>query len=133
MGNSAAREAVRQDLVSGRSLIRLAGSIDKVDARVLAEALRSGDACARKVIDETSQYLAAGITGIVNAFNPCLLILGGGIIKGFPEFISRIEVHVRKHSLAAAVAPLKIVTAALGDAAGVVGAAAFARHVFEGN
>lgn len=128
-----AREAVRKDLVLGQSLIRLAGTIDQIDARVLAEALRSGDAFAGKVIDETGQYLAAGITGIVNAFNPCLLILGGGIIKGFPEFVSRIEAHVRKHSLAAAVAPLKIVTAALGDAAGVVGAAAFARHVFEGN
>ena len=38
-----------------------------------------------------------------------------------------------KHSLAAAVAPLKIVTPALGDAAGMVGAAAFARQMFEGN
>jgi glucokinase len=71
--------------------------------------------------------------GIVNAFNPCLLILDGGIIKGFPEFIRQIEAHVRKHSLGPAVASLKIVTAALGDAAGVVRAVAFARHVFEGN
>ena len=78
-------------------------------------------------------YLAAGITGIVNVFNPCLLILGGGIIEGFPEFIKVIEMHVHMHSLAAAVAPLKVVTAALGDGAGVVGAAAFARHFFEGN
>jgi glucokinase len=128
-----AREAVRQDPVSGQRLIRLAGTIDKIDARVLAEAMRSGDAFAGKVIDETSQYLATGITGIVNAFNPCLFILGGGIIKGFPEFITRIEAHVHKHSLAAAVAPLKIVTPALGDAAGMVGAAAFARQLFEGN
>jgi len=128
-----AREAASADLVSAQSLIRLAGTIDKIDARVLAEALRSGDTFASNVIDETSQYLAAGITGIVNAFNPCMLILGGGIINGFPEFISRIEAHVHKHSLFAAVAPLKIVTAALGDAAGVVGAATFAKHVFEGN
>jgi|SRR5689334_19473157 len=128
-----AREAAHQDPVSAQSLIRLAGTIDTIDARVLAEARRSGDTFAGKVIDETSQYLAAGITGIVNAFNPCLLILGGGIINGFPEFISRIEAHVHKHSLVAAVAPLKIVTAALGDSAGVVGAAAFARHVIEGN
>jgi glucokinase len=128
-----AREAVRQDPVSGQSLIRLAGTIDKIDARILAKALRSGDTFASKLINETSQYLAAGITGIVNAFNPCLLILGGGIIKGFPEFISHIEAHVQKHSLAAAVAPLKVVTAGLGDDAGVVGAAAFARHIIEGN
>ena len=128
-----AQEAVREDLLLGRALTSLAGTIDQIDARVLGAALRSGDPLARKLIDETSQYLSAGITGIINAFNPCLLILGGGIIKGFPQFIREIEAHVHKHSLAAAVAPLKIVTAALGDAAGVVGAAAFARHVFEGN
>ena len=75
----------------------------------------------------------SGITAIVNAFNPCLLILGGGIIKGFPEFISIVETHVHKHALAAAVAPFKIVRPALGDASGVIGAAAFARHIFEGN
>ena len=73
----------------------------------------------------------SGITAIVNAFNPCLLILGGGIIKGFPEFISIVEIHVHKHALAAAVAPFKIVRPALGDASGVIGAAAFARHIFE--
>ena len=128
-----AQEAVREDLLLGRALTSLAGTIDQIDARVLGAALRSGDPLACKLIDETSQYLSAGITGIINAFNPCLLILGGGIIKGFPQFIREIEAHVHKHSLAAAVAPLKIVTAALGDAAGVVGAAAFARHVFEGN
>ena len=128
-----AQEAVREDLLLGRALTSLAGTIDQIDARVLGAALRSGDPLARKLIDETSQYLSAGITGIINAFNPCLLILGGGIIKGFPQFIREIEAHVHKHSLAAAVAPLKIVTAALGDAAGMVGAAAFARHVFEGN
>jgi glucokinase len=128
-----AQEAVREDLLLGRALTSLAGTINQIDARVLGAALRSGDPLARKLIDETSQYLSAGITGIINAFNPCLLILGGGIIKGFPQFIREIEAHVHKRSLASAVAPLKIVTAALGDAAGVVGAAAFARHVFEGN
>jgi glucokinase len=128
-----AQEAVRENPKLGHALISLAGTIDQIDARVLGDALRSGDPLARRLIDATSQYLAAGLTGIVNAFNPCLLILGGGIIKEFPEFIREIEAHVRKHSLAAAIAPLKIVTAALGDAAGVVGAAAFARHVFEGN
>ena len=128
-----AQEAVRKDSAAGQTLIRLAGAMDKIDARVLGDALRSGDLLARKLIDETGAYLAAGITGIVNAFNPCVLILGGGIIKGFPEFIDVVEAHVRKHALAAAVAPLKVVRAALGDDAGVVGAAAFARHFFEGN
>jgi glucokinase len=128
-----AQEAVREDPVSGQTLIRLAGTIDQINARILGESFRSGDLLARRLIDETSQYLAAGITGIVNAFNPCLLILGGGIIKAFPEFIREIEAHVRKHSLAAAVAPLKVVAPALGDAAGVVGSATFARDFFEEN
>ena len=27
----------------------------------------------------------------VNAFNPCLLILGGGVIEGLPEMIKTME------------------------------------------
>jgi len=70
--------------------------------------------------------MAAGLVGIVNAFNPCLLILGGGVIQGLPEYISLAEHALRLNALQAAVESLDIVIAALGNKAGVVGAAALA-------
>jgi glucokinase len=82
-------------------------------------------------VEETAQYLAAGVVGIVNAFNPCLLVLGGGVIQGRPEYVSEVERVVRENALQTAVEGLRIVMAALGDKAGVIGAAALARDKIE--
>jgi len=94
------------------------------------EAHANGDAIAQRVVEETAHFLAAGITGIVNAFNPCLLVLGGGVIQGLPQYVSMVERLVRTHALEVALEDLRIVTAVLGNKAGVIGAAALARHIF---
>jgi glucokinase len=52
---------VREDPLLGHALISLAGTIDQIEARVLGDTLHSGDPLARRLIDATSQYLAAGI------------------------------------------------------------------------
>jgi len=83
---------------------------------------------AHRLVEETAQYLAAGLVSIVNAFNPCLLILGGGVIQGLPEYVPMIERSVRASALETAVEHLRIVTAALGNKAGVIGAASLARN-----
>jgi len=122
-----AQEAVRQDPTSGQTLLTLAGSVENITAAIVNLAAREGDPLARYLVKETGRYLAAGLVGIVNAFNPCLLILGGGIIEGMPELIKIVEKEVREHALSAAVEPLRVLRAALGGDAGVVGAATLAR------
>jgi len=77
-------------------------------------------------------YLSSGIVSIVNAFNPCLIILGGGIIENLPELVSLVEQRIREHALEAAVKNLKIVQAALGGHAAVIGAAAMAKNKIAG-
>ena len=69
------------------------------------------------------------MVSIVNAFNPCLLVLGGGVIQGLPQYATMIEPIVQANALKAAAEGLRIVTAALGGKAGVIGAAALARQV----
>ncbi len=71
--------------------------------------------------------MAAGLVSIINAFNPCLIVLGGGVILGLPEYATIVERAVRENALPTAVEGLRIVMAALGDKAGVIGAAALAR------
>lgn len=129
-----AQEAVQQDPTAGQTLVALAGSVETITAATVGQASHEGDPLARHLIKETGWYLAAGVVGIVNAFNPCLLILGGGIIEGMPELIKFVEREVRGHALSAAVQPLRVLKAALGGDAGVIGAAALARkQVMEGS
>jgi glucokinase len=80
-----------------------------------------------QLAEETAQYLAAGTVAIVNAFNPCILVFGGGVIQGRLEYVSAVESIVHKNALPTAVEGLRIVMAALGDKAGVIGAATLAR------
>ena len=73
-----AQEAVRADPEAGRALVALAGDVGRISAMEVAGAFRRGDPRASRLVRETADYLAAGLTGIVNAFNPRVLILGGG-------------------------------------------------------
>jgi len=122
-----AQEAVCANPQAGQRLVALAGGVQQISAATVTQACREGDPLACRLVEETAQYLAAGVVGIVNAFNPCLLVLGGGVIQGRPEYVSEVERLVRENALQTAVEGLRIVMAALGDKAGVIGAAALAR------
>jgi glucokinase len=122
-----AQEVVHADPQIGEQLVALAGGVQQISATTVTHACRDGDPLACRLVEETAQYLAAGVVGIVNAFNPCLFVLGGGVIQGRPEYVPAVECIVRENALQAAVEGLRIVMAALGDKAGVIGAAALAR------
>lgn len=122
-----AQEAVRTNPQSGQRMVTLAEGIEQISAATVTRAYTEGDPLAHHLVKETAQYLAAGIVGIVNALNPCLVILGGGVIQGLPEFATMIERPIWENALEAALEDLHIVTAALGSKAGVIGAATLAR------
>jgi glucokinase len=123
-----AREAIQSDAEAGHCLLSLSGSVEAVTASIVSEADKKGDLLAHTLMKETVNFLAAGLTGIINAFNPCILVLGGGVIEGTPKLIKMVERIVKDRALEPAVENLKFVKAALGENAGVVGAAALARE-----
>jgi glucokinase len=126
-----AQETVRTLSIEGKRLLTMAGSIQQVTAVTVSQAYREGDLLARLVVEETGRYLAAGVVSIVNAFNPCLVVLGGGVIEGIPKLIPMVDDLVQNSALETNVEKLKIVKAALGGNAGVIGAAALARELLE--
>lgn len=123
-----AREAAQADRAAGQRLIEIAGSLDAITGKTVTRAYRDDDPLARRLVEHIARHLAAGIVTFVNAFNPCLLILGGGVIEGLPELVEMVEGPVRAQALGAATQRLRLAHAALGNEAGVVGAAAMARH-----
>jgi len=121
-----AQEAVRADPAAGLPLIERAGSAATITAQTVFQAHRAGDALAGRIVRETERFLADGAVGIVNAFNPSLLVLGGGLVAGMPEFIAVVESAVRARCQPPA-AGARIVPARLGEDAALVGAADVAR------
>jgi glucokinase len=124
-----AQDAVRAAPEEGQRLVSLAGGVEEVTAATVSRAYREGDLLARRLVEETGRYLAAGVVSIVNAFNPCLVILGGGVIEGIPELVQMVKDGIQNRALEAAVEKLEIVKAALGGDAGAIGAAALAQEL----
>lgn len=126
-----AREAIEADSHGGAALLRRAGSLDLVTAVHVGEAAHAGDPLSRLLVDETGVYLGTGVAGLVNAFNPARVVLGGGVIEGLPELIPVVAAAVRSNSQPPAAAAVTVDRTALGHDAIPVGAAEAARHALD--
>lgn len=95
-------------------------------ANEVIEAAKDGDSLACAIIDKVFEAIIAGSVGIINAFNPQRLIFGGGLAEGLEVVAEVVDGAVRGRALGAATEKLEVVSAELGNDAGVIGAATFA-------
>ncbi|XZE20528.1 ROK family protein [Pirellulaceae bacterium SH449] len=106
---------------------------DRVTARMIYEAAETGDTFSLKIIDETADYLAIGITTLVHTLDPGLVVLGGAMDfggNGSPigqRFLNRIKSSFRERSFEYVANGTTIDFASLGGDAGYLGAAGIAR------
>ena len=126
-----AREAISRDPSAGATLLNSAGGqLEAVTAESVVRSAKAGDPLAIRVLDRATKALIAGAVSLVNAFNPCRFILGGGIVDGWPYLPGQIEQGVRQQALEAATHSLQVLPAKLKNSAGVVGAASLAIRSF---
>ena len=100
------------------------GDLDKVNGKTSYDAMRQGDLTAEKVIDKWTDYLACGLTNIVNIFQPEILSIGGGISKEGDTLLIPLREKVNREQYARhcdKVTEYRI--AQLGNDAGIIGAA----------
>jgi len=95
---------------------------------IIANEANRGDEVAKEVIEETGYWVGIGVANLINIFNPEVFIIGGRIAQAGELLFGAIERTVKARGLKASWGPCKIVPAALGDDAGVMGAVAFARQ-----
>jgi predicted NBD/HSP70 family sugar kinase len=101
-----------------------AGGQEAVDA-VLRDA-EAGDAQTLEALDEVGRWLGIGLAGLVNVFNPRLVVLGGVLGRIHPFVHTRVDEQLDLRALAAPRRLVKVVPAALGVDAPLVGAAELA-------
>jgi glucokinase len=119
-----AQDMVREAPEAGRALLTAAGGAPEgISAATVAGCAHAGDPLSLLLVDRVGRALVAGCVSLVNAFNPCMVILGGGVIEGLPELVGKVREGVKSKALPAATASLEVRPAALGGSAGVVGAA----------
>ncbi|UCC44098.1 MAG: ROK family protein [Candidatus Zixiibacteriota bacterium] len=100
----------------------LDGSTENLNIKKIFAAARKGDTEALAVVEETADYLAIGLTGIVNLLNPDIVLIGGGIADGGGGFVEAVSAGVRKRAFGTATENLRVARATLGNDAGFIGA-----------
>lgn len=100
-----------------------------IRSKALARAIDVNDELTLEMIDDGARFLAAGLVSIINAYNPPLIILGGGVIDAVDRLFERAAALARHEALLVPRRHVTIIKAALGDNSGVVGASVLAhRH-----
>lgn len=103
------------------------GNIDRVDGKVLFEGVYRGDETAKKVLDAFTGYLGTGLIDLINIFQPEMICIGGGISKTGALLTEPVQKMMARESYTRmSKRQPKIVTASLGNDAGIIGAALLA-------
>ena len=93
---------------------------------LVAQAARRGDVLSKEMWLETGAHLGNALAGLVNLLNPEKIILGGGIAQNGDLLFKPVIAELNKKAFPIAAASVRVVPAALGVDAGLVGAAALA-------
>ena len=112
--------------VGEEALRERAGLADWNGTDPIEEILRrheDGDARTVGAVEEEGRWLGLGIGGLINVFNPELVVVGGFLHALYPAMAGAIETAARSVALDAPWEACRIVPSALGDDALTVGAA----------
>lgn len=126
-----AQEAAKNYPQEAKMMIEMAGGkLDHIDSQILSLAVLSKDPLALRIEEETLIILRDFFIGLIHAMNPELIIIGGGVLQGFPSWISRLEDRIKERAFPFATKNLKMLPGYFGTNAGMVGAAAYAsQHI----
>ncbi|MGI4789654.1 MAG: ROK family protein [Janthinobacterium lividum] len=91
---------------------------------LIAEEAQNGDAVAIEVYEETGYYLGLCAANLINLLNPQMIVIGGGIAQAGEIILEPIRRTATACAIRSMSRTCQIVSAELGDNAGVLGGAA---------
>jgi len=114
-----AREAVQK---GRRTLLSSIQPLEKITAREVAAAARKGDLLSQQILERAGTHIGIALAGLVNLFNPGMVIIGGGVAQTGDILLEPIRQAVQRRSLPAATRVVRITTAMLGRRSSSLGA-----------
>jgi len=132
-GNALVREA-RSMMTAGSPMATdlldlVGGDPSSLTGPMITEAARDGDATATELLGEIGSWLGIGIANLAAAFDPGVFVIGGGVSAAGDLLLEPARTTFRRHLTGRGYRPeARIVAAALGNEAGLIGAADLARR-----
>jgi predicted NBD/HSP70 family sugar kinase len=112
--------------VGQRALLRRAGRDPDAGPEAVAELLREAERGSVTAIDalvEEGRWLGLGLAGLVNVFDPQVVVLGGLFAQVAPFALPIVRERLEERKLAITREPVELVVSSLGVEAPVLGAA----------
>ena len=111
-------------------LARAGGDPDAVTGLAVGESAAAGESDGLGLLAEYARQVALGFAGLANILDPEVIVVSGGLVQLGDLLLDPLRDAFGSHLEGAPYRPpVPIVAAALGDRAGVVGAAALARDL----
>lgn len=104
-------------------LKKAGGDINRVNAKLVIDAAKEGDASALRVFNSFVKYLAMTINDITAFFDPDIIVLGGGVSYAGDFMLNNVAALLPRYQMFKALPLPKLALAKLGNEAGIVGAA----------
>ncbi len=104
-------------------LKKAGGDINRVNAKLVIDAAKEGDASALRVFNSFVKYLAMTINDITAFFDPDIIVLGGGVSYAGDFLLNNVAALLPRYQMFKALPIPKLALAKLGNEAGIVGAA----------
>jgi glucokinase len=123
-------KAIRKGLptVLAEKMARKGGRLKSGD---LSEAVAARDLVALKEVQRAAHYLGVGLGSLMNALGPEIVIVGGGVPGALGEpYLELVRSAARSQAITDPEGKMRIERGALGDDAGILGAALLAREHF---
>lgn len=106
-------------------LERAGTDLMKIRSSVLGKAVDAGEKPIKRLVDRSAYFLGVAMANAVNLLSPEVIVLGGGLVDRFGKaYVEAAERSMREHAMPSVVEGVKVIEAALGDDAAVIGAAA---------
>ncbi len=96
--------------------------VESITARDVAAAARRGDLLSQQILTRAGTHIGIAIAGLVNMFNPGMIIIGGGVAQTGDIILEPIRQAVQRRSLPAATRIVRITTSMLGRRSSSMGA-----------
>ncbi|MFG0262891.1 MAG: ROK family protein [Novipirellula sp. JB048] len=112
------------------SLMKQVGTdLSDIRSGALADAIDKGDQVIERIVEEAARSIGIAVANVIHILAPDKIILGGGLVEAMEDLIVKtVRQAARENVMSVYEESFEVVAATLGDDAGAMGAAAWAKR-----
>lgn len=104
------------------------GDLNRITPELICEAAHAGDRIAKQIYEFAGMIIGAGVANIILAVSPRRIVIGGGVAAAGDLILDPIRRSIKDRVFLKEVDQIDVVPAKLGNNAGLIGAAVWARN-----